>query len=334
MFGGILCDLYKAGEDILMTRKQIGESLGYADPQKAIDNLHSKHRNRLDKYSVTLEVRGADGKLYDTALYSTKGIYEVCRWSKQEKANGFVDWLWDVVESIRKTGSYTLNDIVPMLDTITKRLEASEANNANTQASLDKLNDNIAIRRYQDPKAMLKALDVRYGAVIGNYYTRGFYDAIANYLGIPVPKGDDIPKGMHLWEYIIAKLPMDHIESFVIGVEHGTIVKSKAKNWVNLNGYAADRQWDKILESFGHTCAYCGKSHYVSTLVAEHIVAQSTIAQFDVDSCHLPQNIVPSCPECNHSKYTHPMELWYKHQPFYDEQRYQKILRHIAKYLV
>lgn len=253
----------------------------------------------------------------------------------QKKAQDVERWIFDeVIPAVLNTGSYTVNDVIPMLNTITKRLEESENRNDKLQQSVDKLSDNIAIRRYEDPKNRLMAYDTRHGAVMGSRHTRTFYDDIANYLGVDIPKSSMIPKGMFLWEFIVAKYNLDDIESFIVGIEHGTIVKSKAKNWVNLNGYRADRQWNKILESFGHTCAYCGKSHYVSTLVAEHIVPQSTISQFDVDSCNLPSNIVPACSECNHSKYTHPFEMWYKHQPFYDEQRYQKILRHIKKYEV
>lgn len=57
-FNDITCDFYSAEDDIWMTRKQIGEALEYSDPQKAIDNLHNRYRDRLDKYSVTLKLGG------------------------------------------------------------------------------------------------------------------------------------------------------------------------------------------------------------------------------------------------------------------------------------
>jgi prophage antirepressor-like protein len=111
-FGNVQCDFYSDDKEIWMTRKQIGEALEYADPQKAIDNLHSKHKERLDKYSVTLKLRGTDGKMYDTTLYSAKGIYEICRWSKQPKADAFFDWVYDVLEGLRK-GQYQLTPVEP-----------------------------------------------------------------------------------------------------------------------------------------------------------------------------------------------------------------------------
>ena len=60
-FNDIACDFYSAEDDIWMTRKQIGEALEYGDPQKAIDNLHNRYRDRLDKYSVTLKLGATDG---------------------------------------------------------------------------------------------------------------------------------------------------------------------------------------------------------------------------------------------------------------------------------
>ena len=116
-FGSVQCDFYKGENgEILLTRKQIGEALEYADPQKAIDNLHSKHQERLDRFSVTLKVRGADKKQYPTTLYRTKGVYEICRWSQQPKADLFYDWVYEMLEALRtgetlliKPTTYQLN---------------------------------------------------------------------------------------------------------------------------------------------------------------------------------------------------------------------------------
>lgn len=45
-FGDLDCNFYRNMNDyILLTRKQIGSALEYANPQKAIDNIHSKHKD-------------------------------------------------------------------------------------------------------------------------------------------------------------------------------------------------------------------------------------------------------------------------------------------------
>jgi len=102
-FCNMECDFYRNNkDDVLITREQIGSALEYSDPQKAIDKLHSRHKERLSKFSVTTKVTGTDGKVYNTMLYTPKGIYEICRWSQQPNANAFIDWVWGILDKIRK----------------------------------------------------------------------------------------------------------------------------------------------------------------------------------------------------------------------------------------
>lgn len=86
-FGSIVCDYYGDSKgEFYMTRSQIGKALEYSNPQKAIDNLHKAHKNRLDKCSVTLKLRSTDGKIFiqlkefmrfaDTAI-NQKQIYSL-----------------------------------------------------------------------------------------------------------------------------------------------------------------------------------------------------------------------------------------------------------------
>lgn len=103
-FLGTKCDFYKDDDNnVYMTREQIGQALQYANPQKAIDNIHSRNSDRLDGFSVTLKLRATDGKQYNTALYIEKGIYDVCRFSRQPLADQFYDWVYDQIQLIRKS---------------------------------------------------------------------------------------------------------------------------------------------------------------------------------------------------------------------------------------
>ncbi len=55
-FDDISCDFYKnINNEYLMTREQIGTALGYKNPSKAIEKIHLKHKDRLDKYSCILK---------------------------------------------------------------------------------------------------------------------------------------------------------------------------------------------------------------------------------------------------------------------------------------
>lgn len=99
---GISCDFYSNGlGEFYMTRRQIGEALGYSDSQNAIDKIHRAHKERLDLFSVPAKLAGTDGKLYSTFLYSAKGVYEICRWSRQPAADAFFDRVYDILEGLR-----------------------------------------------------------------------------------------------------------------------------------------------------------------------------------------------------------------------------------------
>lgn len=99
---GVSCDFYGDGRgEFFMTRRQIGEALGYTNPQLAIDKIHAAHKVRLDNFSVTTGLVATDGKVYNTHLYSAKGVYEICRWSRQPAADAFFDRVYDILEGLR-----------------------------------------------------------------------------------------------------------------------------------------------------------------------------------------------------------------------------------------
>lgn len=101
-FGDLPCNFYRnMNDDVLLTREQIGRALEYANPDVALSIIHKKHKDRLDNLSVVTKLISTDGKEYNTMLYTERGIMEICRWSRQPKANLFMDWVWDVIESYR-----------------------------------------------------------------------------------------------------------------------------------------------------------------------------------------------------------------------------------------
>jgi len=109
-FGAVQCDFWKnESNDYFMTRDQIGTALGYTDPRIAITKIHNRNRDRFDKSSVVTKLVSTDGKTYSTTVYSSKGVYEICRFSRQPKADAFMDWTWDVIDSLR-TGQLQLSN--------------------------------------------------------------------------------------------------------------------------------------------------------------------------------------------------------------------------------
>lgn len=113
-FLGTVCDFYvDEGNDIYMSRTQIGYALQYKDPANAVLRIHQRHYERLDKYSI--EAKGCQfvtpskinkDKNAHTFMYVEKGIYEVCRHSKQKVADDFYDWVYETISSIKRNGYY------------------------------------------------------------------------------------------------------------------------------------------------------------------------------------------------------------------------------------
>ena len=130
---GVSCDFYGDGlGEFFMTRRQIGEALGYENPPTAIKNIHAAHKERLDRFSTwykTNQVEGprteekgvpksetpwgsrtgakggtesvTPGGAQERVLYSAKGVYEICRWSRQPAADAFFDRVYDILEGLR-----------------------------------------------------------------------------------------------------------------------------------------------------------------------------------------------------------------------------------------
>ncbi len=101
-FGALTVNCYTDGRgNFYMTREQIGQALEYPHPRQAIETIHKRHKKRLDSLSVVLKMRTTDGKEYATVLYQSRGVYEICRHSKQPKADAFYDCVYELLEGLR-----------------------------------------------------------------------------------------------------------------------------------------------------------------------------------------------------------------------------------------
>lgn len=89
-FGELPCNFYRnANDNILLTREQIGQALEYKNPIKAIQNIHEKHKDRLEQFSVRIktetfaypqsEVGRKNNLMTERVYYTERGIMEICR---------------------------------------------------------------------------------------------------------------------------------------------------------------------------------------------------------------------------------------------------------------
>ena len=125
-FNGVTLDCYVEPEqqdkgDFWATREQIGRLLGYSKPRKAIKDIHLRNKERLDKFSKTVELRTLfNGAQNETpfrnspiaTVYNFRGLLEIYRYSNQPVANQVMDKLWEIADEIRRTGMYLTDKAV------------------------------------------------------------------------------------------------------------------------------------------------------------------------------------------------------------------------------
>lgn len=142
-FGELQCNFYKnMNDDILLTREQIGTALEYSNPSTAIKNLHRKHKDRLDMLSIRIKLGGLQNEPtsksheQERVYYTERGIMELCRWSRQPKANLFMDWVWDIVEKYRNKELLDMSVLTSTLNNLTNILKEQNDRLSNVESKL------------------------------------------------------------------------------------------------------------------------------------------------------------------------------------------------------
>ena len=108
-FGALNVDVYQNDKhQYYMTREQIGTALEYNNPNDAIRIIHSRNADRLDPLSTSFKLNGVEGgvtKVRNIITYNLRGVMEICRLSRQPKADAFMDFCWDIMESLMRGDS-------------------------------------------------------------------------------------------------------------------------------------------------------------------------------------------------------------------------------------
>jgi prophage antirepressor-like protein len=125
-FNNLSCSFYRnMNDDILLTREQIGQALEYADPSMCIRRIHLKHKDRLDPLCIRMKLGQyqigtnlTKSEEQERVYYTERGVMEICRWSRQPKANLFMDWVWDIVEKYRHNDLVSMNDFTQVANAV------------------------------------------------------------------------------------------------------------------------------------------------------------------------------------------------------------------------
>ena len=118
-FDGVSIDFFR-NDQVWLTREQIGRALGYGFPNVTIAKIHNKHPERFEGKSrlVNLTIHendrwgGVREREAEVYVYNRLGIMEICRWSRQPKADAFMDWSFSKIDELMRTGSC---EVVPKI---------------------------------------------------------------------------------------------------------------------------------------------------------------------------------------------------------------------------
>lgn len=168
-FGTLPCNFYRnANDEILLTREQVGQALEYKNPIKAIQKIHLTHQDRLEPLCLRIKSghHQSGGVLskseeQERVYYTQRGIMELCRWSRQPKADLFMDWVWDIVEKYRNNELISVNQLLSKISDLSEKVSS--------------LQQDLSDMKTQLPKK-------RYSYWSGKMYPK--YQLLADYFGI------------------------------------------------------------------------------------------------------------------------------------------------------
>lgn len=111
-------DMYREQSQLVFTRRQIGEALGYKEPRKAIENIHTRHRKELENFCSVLTVRTPAGNR-DVFCYNLAGTMRICIYSSQPKAKELLIVLTDRMQEVISTRITKIDEnYIPDLDKV------------------------------------------------------------------------------------------------------------------------------------------------------------------------------------------------------------------------
>lgn len=89
-------------EEIMMTDRQLGEALGYANPGIAIAKLASEHADELKNLSTLSDLDTVDGKTRQVRVWREQGVYLLTMFSAQPKAAAFRKFAAETLYRVRR----------------------------------------------------------------------------------------------------------------------------------------------------------------------------------------------------------------------------------------
>lgn len=177
--------------------KDVASALGYSDPSSAV----SKNVDAEDKTTLLLEQDGSHYKS-KTTIINESGVYDLILGSKLKTAKVFKHWIThDVIPSIRKTGSYSIEPQLPQTYSDALRALADEwdknqkllAENSTMKPKAEYFDDLVDRKTYLGIRATAKELGIKQTDFV-DYLIKNKY-VYRDQNGKIVPYAEQVTKG-------------------------------------------------------------------------------------------------------------------------------------------
>lgn len=329
--------IYGSLDEPLFLAKDVAQWIEHSNPRMMLNSIDDNEKVVSNVYTP--------GGSQESWFLTEDGLYEVLMQSRKPIAKEFKKQVKIILKTIRKTGHYETPEY-KLLQSMNDKIELmegrSEIQDKVISELLETIQSNVFFQPIVNPRHKFELLRARFFmayTMVGKELSvknkdRVMYDSIGNWLGINILKSYELPSSMTVRDYLLCLCTIEELEKFICGIEKKHIVKSKANNWVDLNGvFSNEIEWNKVLNYFNHECAYCGSKE---KLIAEHVIPQRLYSSTSPEKTDLLGNIVCTCVECNGSKKDiATLEQWYNEDlPQFEQWRLQKIYGHLSKYEV
>lgn len=118
-FNATNCRVYTEkndNSDFWMDQTNIGQALGYQNPESAIKRIHHQYKNTFDDFSRDVSVCTSSHGKFKTTLYSTRGLNEFCFRSHRPEAREFVGWIKSTKNEVHEKSIISFKEMVSIIN--------------------------------------------------------------------------------------------------------------------------------------------------------------------------------------------------------------------------
>lgn len=105
-FGNQEIEFFMIEHECWFSPQEIAKGLGVS--RQAVNNLYNRRKDEFEDFTAVIDLMTPQGSQQKTRIFNERGLYLFTLLSRGEKAADFRKWVTGVVEQIRKTGKFEI----------------------------------------------------------------------------------------------------------------------------------------------------------------------------------------------------------------------------------